>query len=258
MIKLYMYYYNKKIGQQIESSAVQAIAIDSFSDAIATAVVLLSMIVSKLTSIRALDGWCGIMVSMFIIYAGCKTAIETVNRIIGVSPEPKILEEVKQIINRYPQIIGIYDPIVHDYGLGQLIMSMHIEAEATVSMNTFHAVSEDLAYELYEKWGCRCTIQMDFIITDEKERREIHSRLFQLLKNINVDIEVETFRILKNESYKSIVLDLLLPVQFQKTDIEISSIVEKSILSFNKNYRVIIKIRFKKRKSVQHLVGVLR
>jgi len=256
IIKLYMYYYNKKIGRQIDSSAMRAVAVDSFSDAIATAVVLLSMVVSRFTSIHALDGWCGIMVSICIIYAGYKTAIETINRIIGVSPEPKILAEVREIVDRYPQIIGIYNPIVHDYGLGQMIMSMHIEADAAVSTDKFQVVSEEIAYELYEKLGCSCTIQMDFIVTDEKDRQEIYARLFPALEHIHADIEVETLRILKNESYKSIVLDLLLPVQLQKMDIAVSGIVEKSIQSLNKNYRVILKIRFKKRKSAHRLGGL--
>lgn len=213
-IKVYMFFYNKRIGKKIDSAAMGATAADSLSDVIATMAVLISMLISHFTSFQ-IDGWCGILVSFFIMYAGCKEAGDTIDRIIGKAPAPQLLADIQKIVGAYPQVLGIYNLIIHDYGFGRRIISLHIEGSPESNVEEFHKISEKIAYKLYEKLGCVCNVQIDFIISDIEIIKPLFNKILNMVQNIDPNILIENFRITKNQDYESIFLDVLLSVKQQ-------------------------------------------
>ena len=117
-VKAYMAFYNRRTAAKIESAAMKATATDSLSDMAATAVVLVSLLIGHFTSLRV-DGWCGLLVSLFILYAGFSSAKETINPLLGQAPDPAMIRRVQEIVMRPAIITGMHDLVIHDYGPGR-------------------------------------------------------------------------------------------------------------------------------------------
>jgi cation diffusion facilitator family transporter len=126
LVKLYMYYYNSSIGKKIDSAAMRATAVDSLSDTCATTVVLLATLVGHFANVH-IDGWCGVLVGCFILYAGVSAARETLNPLLGQPPEPEFVQRIEEIVMEHDMVCGIHDLIVHDYGPGRKMISLHAE-----------------------------------------------------------------------------------------------------------------------------------
>ena len=128
-VKLYMYLYNRRIGRRISSAAMEATATDSLSDAIATTAVLAAMLVGRFTALM-IDGWVGLVVACFILFSGYQAAKETLGPLLGQPPEQELVERIRQMVLSHPPICGIHDLVVHDYGPGRMMVSLHAEVPA--------------------------------------------------------------------------------------------------------------------------------
>ena len=167
-VKLYMCSYNRFVGKQIDSAAMKATAIDSLSDAVATSVVLLAMLVLKFTGLNV-DGWCGAMVALFILYAGYSAAKDTLSPLLGQPPEEELISQIRDITLSHQEIVGIHDLVVHDYGPGRLMISLHGEVPGDGNIFELHDVIDQAEKELKDKLGCDAVIHMDPIATDDEE-----------------------------------------------------------------------------------------
>ena len=170
-VKLYMSYYNRRIGKKIDSAAMKATATDSLSDALATSVVFLSMIVLRTTGINV-DGWCGVLVAVFILRAGYGAAKETLNPLLGQAPEPEFIDEIEKIVLSRPEIIGIHDLVVHDYGPGHRMISLHGEVDGSGDIYALHDAIDSAEMELHECLGCEAVIHMDPVNLKDPEMKE--------------------------------------------------------------------------------------
>ena len=144
LVKCYMAYYNRNVGRKIGSATIEATATDSLSDCVATGVVLLSGIIGHFTNLR-IDGYCGALVGLFICYAGINAAKETINPLLGQAPEPEFVEQIQQIVMGYDEnILGMHDLIVHDYGPGRRMISLHAEVPAGGDILKLHDEIDNL------------------------------------------------------------------------------------------------------------------
>lgn len=159
-IKLYMNFYNRRIGRKIDSAAMRATATDSLSDAIATSFVLLAILVMRFTGVNV-DGWCGVAVACFILFAGYSAARETLSPLLGNPPDPELVQKIHQIVMSHPEIVGMHDLIVHDYGPGRIMVSLHGEVQGDGDIFALHDKIDLIERELSEKLGCEATIHMD-------------------------------------------------------------------------------------------------
>lgn len=175
-VKLYMSYYNRKIGTRIDSEAMKATAMDSLSDSVATLAVLFSMIVAHFTGYN-IDGWCGCIVACFVLYAGYSAARDTLNPLLGQPPSPEFVEEIKSLVLAHEEIIGIHDLVVHDYGPGRRMISLHGEVPGNSDIFQIHDVIDRIEKELNQKLGCEAVIHMDPIEVDNEKVAEIRSIL---------------------------------------------------------------------------------
>ena len=147
LVKVYMAYYNKNIGKKIDSTAMNATALDSLSDVLATSVVLIATLVGHYTSLQ-IDGYCGVIVGLFIFYAGYSAAKDTISPLLGQPPNPDFVKNVEEIVMSYDLVLGIHDMVVHDYGPGRVMLSLHAEVSADGNILVLHDMIDNIEHRL--------------------------------------------------------------------------------------------------------------
>lgn len=242
LVKLYMAYYNRSIGKRIDSAAMKATATDSLSDACATTVVLIATLVGYYTELY-IDGWCGALVGVLILFAGINAAKETLNPLLGQPPEEEFVEEIKQIVMAHEEICGIHDLIVHDYGPGRQMISLHAEVPAEGDILETHDVIDNVENELRAKLGCEATIHMDPIITKDEHVRELKETVTALVSSIDRVITIHDFRVVTGPTHTNLIFDLLVPFKFRITDEDLTVLVQKKVCEhIGNSYYVVMKI----------------
>ena len=168
LVKLYMFAYNRRWGRKLDAPAMLATARDSLSDCISTAVVLACALISRFTGAK-LDGWGGTLVALFILWAGISTARETLAPLLGAPPRREFVDEIECIVMSHDEIIGIHDLIVHDYGPGRRMISLHGEVSASGDLIALHDAIDHIENELEATLGCSAVIHMDPVADDDAE-----------------------------------------------------------------------------------------
>lgn len=241
-VKLYMCSYNRFVGKQIDSAAMKATAIDSLSDAVATSVVLLAMLVLKFTGLNV-DGWCGAMVALFILYAGYSAAKkDTLSPLLGQPPEEELISQIRDITLSHQEIVGIHDLVVHDYGPGRLMISLHGEVPGDGNIFELHDVIDQAEKELKDKLGCDAVIHMDPIATDDEEVNITRRSVAELCKDIHEDLSIHDFRMVKGPTHTNLIFDVVIPFALKLSDKEVTDEIRKRISQKWDNYYAVIEV----------------
>ena len=240
LIKLWLFIFYRKIGKTINSSGMRSTAIDSISDCAATALVLVSVIVSKFTGV-VIDGYVGILVSVMIFIAGIRSAKETIDLLLGLPPTKEYIDEITSFLKNYPEIVGVHDIMVHDYGVGRKFISFHAEVPSSLDINYAHEVIDKAERDMYERFGALVTIHFDPITVDDEEVER--NRAFALSCAIEVDSEftIHDFRMTKGERYTNLIFDLVIPVDYNGSDNEAAKKVADKIKEKEPNFFAVIK-----------------
>ena len=220
LIKGYMFLYNNKMGKKINSAGMKATALDCIGDAVATFVVLVSTVISYFTELK-IDGWCGILVSLFIIYAGIRSVKETVNPLLGMPPEKEFIDEVERIVLSYDKIVGIHDLIVHDYGPGRVVVSLHAEVGGNENIYTLHDIIDNAENKLAEELGCMAVIHMDPIETDNAVTTKVRDDVAEAVKILGENVSIHDFRMVPGDSHTNLIFDVVVPHEIKLPDREI-------------------------------------
>lgn len=238
-IKVYMYCYNKKFAKITDSETLKATAVDCISDSFATSAVLISSVFSYMTHWK-IDGYCGVLVSIFITFAGIKSLWEVLGRIMGKAADEDILETILQMTREYSEIIAVHNLMLHDYGFGYFVVSMRVDGYKKDNEKLYAAVNE-IGYSLYQKFHCDCFIQIDYLLNDETVMDYIKEKIYAVLKKYNAEIKIDNFRLIENGTYTNVVFNMLYPSELQKREDEIYKDITEKIESENPGYRTIIK-----------------
>ena len=238
-VKVYMYCYNKKFAKITDSETLKATAVDCISDSFATSAVLISSVFSYMTHWK-IDGYCGVLVSIFITFAGIKSLWEVLGRIMGKAADEDILETILQMTREYSEIIAVHNLMLHDYGCGCFVVSMRVDGYKKDNEKLYAAVNE-IGYSLYQKFHCDCFIQIDYLLNDETVMDYIKEKIYAVLKKYNAEIKIDNFRLIENGTYTNVVFNMLYPSELQKREDEIYKDITEKIESENPGYRTIIK-----------------
>ena len=242
LVKLYMSFYNRSIGKRIDSAAMRATATDSLSDTCATTVVLIATLVGHYTGFY-IDGWCGALVGIFILIAGINAAKETLDPLLGQPPEEEFVEEINQIVMAHEEICGIHDLIVHDYGPGRQMISLHAEVPAEGDILAIHDVIDNVENELRAKLGCDATIHMDPIVTSDEHIGELKATVTDIINGIDEIISMHDFRVVAGPTHTNLIFDVLVPFKFYISDDELIRMIEEKVKKrLGRNYYVVIKV----------------
>ena len=241
LLKLWMCVFNKKIGKLIDSQTLQATAMDSLSDVIATSAVILGMLVTHFFHVN-IDGYIGILVSLFILYTGITTAKETLNPLLGCAPPSDFVQEIKKEILSYDGILVVHDLIVHNYGAEKKLVSLHAEVSAYGDILKIHDVIDTIERDMKQKFLCDMVIHMDPIDIEDKQTKQLYHQTKYIVKTTNPSFKIHDFRVIKSVGEVKLFFDIAVPFSYQKTEQEIIEQIKNKIEQLGENYIVTITI----------------
>lgn len=233
-VKGYMFAYNRGIGRKINSPGMAATAMDSLSDSIATSVVLISMLLSRFAGVNA-DGWGGIAVACFIIFSGFKAAKETLSPLLGNPPDPQLVHDITNIVFSHSEVMNVHDLIVHDYGPGRLMVSLHAEVPGNGDIYALHDTIDTIEYELSSKLGCDAVIHMDPVSPDGTKTAHMRDELAEAAKSIDPRLSIHDFRIVDGPTHTNVIFDAVLPNASKLTEEEAVAQLEALVNSLWQN-----------------------
>lgn len=240
-VKCYMAFYNRKIGRKIKSTAMKATALDSLSDSLATTVVLLGTLFTYFTGI-SIDGYCGVIVGLFILYAGFTSARDTISPLLGQMPNRAFVDNIEQIVLGNPKIHGIHDLIVHDYGPGRLMISLHAEVPASGDILALHDAIDNIEHQLRQELNCDAVIHMDPIQENDEETLYLKKQVESIVFKIDSTLHIHDFRIVKGPTHINIIFDVVVPFDFTIEDNALKDSIDNSLKEINPSYFTIIEI----------------
>ncbi len=239
--KVYMYYYNKKTGEKIASAAMQATAMDSFSDSVSTCAVLLAMMISEFTG-AMIDGWCALLVSLFILYTGITSAKDTISPLLGSAPDKEFVDKIESFARSYPEVIGIHDLIVHDYGPGRMMISFHAEVPANGDILAMHDVIDRIEQKLRDVLGCEAVIHMDPVVTDDETTNRMKAVVLLIVKEIDDTLSMHDFRMVEGPTHTNLIFDVVVPYECRLQDEEVRQQICKKVREMEGNCYAVVQI----------------
>lgn len=241
LVKLWMCYFNRRLGQRIGSSAMAATATDSLSDAVATSAVLLGTLVGAFTGWKV-DGWLGVAVAIFILRAGWGAAKDTVDPLLGTSPDPELVDDIHQVVLSHEQVVGMHDLVIHDYGPGRRMCSFHAEVPEKADIMAAHDAIDHIEREIYEKFGVETTIHMDPIATDDEQVNQLRNQVRSLVEVIDPEMSIHDFRVTWGPEHKNLIFDVVVPHKSKLTDEQVRERITRAVQVLDPNCYVVLQI----------------
>ena len=226
LVKLWMSWFNRTLGRLIGSAAMAATAAGSLSPAVATYAVLLGPLVFRFTGYNV-DGWVGLLVAVFILRSGWGAAKDTLDPLLGQSPSAELVADIERTVLAHPEISGIHDLIVHDYGPGRSMMSLHAEVPRNADMLEIHDVIDNIERELKEKFHTEAVIHMDPIVTDDPEVVRTREEMETIAEETIPGMTIHDFRMTAGSDHKNLIFDAAVPLGCQLSDQEVASAIAR-------------------------------
>jgi len=239
-VKLLLYRMNRRIGRKIESEALGATATDCLTDAAASTVTMLCLLLGRLTALP-LDGICGIALALLILYSALQVAKSTLDPLLGQPPKASFVKRIADITAEYPEILGIHDLIVHDYGPGRRMISLHAEVRSDSDLIAAHDAIDNLENRLMEQLGCHAVIHMDPLAVDDRVLMQTSERLKQLAREVDPSLSVHDVRLVQGPTHVNLIFDLLLRSD-QLTEAQAEADVRTAIARAMPGYRAVMHV----------------
>ena len=240
-VKLYMSIYNRRIGKKINSSAMVATGIDSLSDTISTAAVLVAMVVGKFSGLM-IDGWVGMLVALFILYSACRAAMETVGPLLGQAPEEEFVQRIGEVVLAHDEVCGIHDLVVHDYGPGRVMISLHAEVPASGDILELHDMIDGIEAELRQQLDCEAVIHMDPVVTDDALTTELRMKTAALVKEVDPRATIHDFRMVVGPTHTNLIFDAAVPFGGEKTTHQIEEEIKQKVRGMEGTYFAVVRV----------------
>ena len=216
LVKAWMAYFNRSIGRRIHSEALTASATDSRNDVICTAVVLLSSVFTLITGI-VVDGWVGVAVALFVIWSGFSIMRETISPLLGQAPEPELVAAIRDMVLAQEGIIGVHDLIVHNYGPGRCIVSLHAEVPSNADILKSHEVIDSVERRLSKEMNIIACIHMDPVDTQDERVAALRVLSETILQDIDPAFTLHDFRVVFGEKRINVIFDAVVPFSYQES-----------------------------------------
>lgn len=240
-VKSYMAFYNTRIGKKINSSAMKVVAKDSLNDCLATVSVLVSMFITYAAGINT-DGWFGLLVAVIILFTGYNSIKETISPLLGQPPEPAYVREIEEIVLSFPEIVGVHDLIVHDYGPGRRMISLHAEVPDDSDILAVHDIIDNIEKMLFIRLECHAVIHMDPISTHDPKTLEAKAKIGELVKSIDNRITIHDFRMVVGNTHTNVIFDIVVPFDIKKSEITLQEEVASLVCEMDKTLYTVVDI----------------
>ena len=227
-VKLWMFFFNTRLGNHIRSSALLTTAADSRNDCIATFCVLLSGCLEAAFGLQV-DGWFGLGVALFILYSGAALARDTISPLLGENASPELKNRIATFVESHPRVLGYHDLQVHDYGPGQRFATLHVEMDAREEPVYCHELIDKMEWECLRNLGIHLVIHYDPVVTDNPELSRLKERCASLLQQRDPRLKLHDFRMVQGTSHMNLIFDVALPADLQDQQRSILRFVEEGM-----------------------------
>lgn len=244
LVKCYMALYNFKVGKKIDSTALKATGTDSLSDCVSTTVILIATLVGHYTEFQ-IDGFCGVAVGLLILWAGINAAKDVLDPLLGQAPDTEFVAQIEEMVMEFDKdsIVGVHDLIVHDYGPGRRVISLHAEVPAEGDILQLHDVIDNLEVKLRTELGCLTTIHMDPVATKDERVLALKEQCKTIVKNIGDSLSLHDFRVVLGESHTNLIFDVVIPYEFALSDAETTQLIQEKVWEqIGNNYFTVIQV----------------
>lgn len=219
--KLWLAFFNKKLGTKINSPAMTAVVKDSIGDIIATTAALIALIGSKFTSFN-LDGWLGLVVAFFVLYAGYGILKDTISPLLGEPPEKEIVTQLVDFVCDRENVMGIHDLVLHNYGANSVFGSIHVEVPADADFVLMHDMSDIISLEVMEKFGIHLVVHLDPLVFNDERINELRGVAQDAIKEIDDRLSLHDFRVVDGPTHTSLIFDTVVPHDFALKENELT------------------------------------
>lgn len=229
IIKLTMFGANLQASKAIKSATLKSTAMDSISDVFSTGIVLVSVVIAHFFGVN-IDGIAGIIVGLFIMKTGFDAARDTISPLLGEPADKDFIDEVKETVLSHEGVLGVHDIVVHNYGPGRIMMSLHVEVPSDKTLVEAHDLIDEIERQLNGKYKCTAVIHLDPVSDDDRAARDIKRWLKLVLEEIDPKLRYHDCRIVRNRDEEPIVsFDLEVPYKYDIKDEELKRIIEDHV-----------------------------
>lgn len=239
-VKLWMCLFNRRLGRRIDSAAMLATSTDSLSDAVATSVLLLGLLAGHFFHLP-LDGWLGVAVALFILKAGWGAAKDTIDPLLGKPADPELVREIEATVLAHEEISGIHDLVIHDYGPGRRMMSLHAEVSADCDIMVVHDKIDNIERELNEVYGIEAVIHMDPVCNDE-QTLQLRAKVALLVRSIDPALAIHDFRTVPGPTHTNLIFDVVAPHDFRMEDGQLKASIQQAVSVLDSTYRTVVQV----------------
>ena len=203
VVKLVLGVYVKRQGKLLNSDALTASGADAMFDAIITFSTLVSAAVMLIWQV-SLDGWLGVIISLFIIKAGWEMLQSPVNELLGGRVPPELISQIRAEVSAFEGVHGVHDIILHSYGPNMMIGSLHINVYDTMTATEIHLLTRRITEKLLDQRNIIMTVGIYAIATGDNRRSEIQSIVLQTLKAHKEILQIHGFCYFEDENRVSV------------------------------------------------------
>lgn len=230
MGKLFLVLLNRGIGKRIDSAVMRAAMTDSLADIVSTSAVLVATVVAHFVTLPfSLDGAMGVLVSLFILYAGAGILRESQNSILGTAPSDETVSVIRETVAAYSEILGLHDLAVHEYGSGVVLSSFHVEVDGARDIFAVHDTVDNIERELWEKHRIRATVHLDPVAVGDPDTDKWRELAMRAAASVDESITIHDFRAVKGHTHSNLVFDVAVPFECKKKDEELICAIEAAI-----------------------------
>lgn len=242
LVKLWLSHFNGQLAEMIDSDTLRATSADARNDCLSTAAVLIATLLVSATQVERIDGVMTVAVAAFIMYSGYGMLRDALAPLLGERPDPELVKKIEKRVMSYPQVLGMHDLMVHDYGPGNQFASLHIELAAEMDNMKAHDLIDNIEWEFQKKEQLPVIIHYDPIVTKNRETVQLREYLADMVKVYDDRLAVHDLRIVPGDSHTNVLFDLVLPAGYDGDQEKVLDYVKKIVHEKNEKYICVIKV----------------
>lgn len=240
LIKIWQGTVYRKIAIKIDSVALKASSQDSFNDVISTSAVLIGLILSHFVFHFNLDGYLGVAVALFILYSGINLVKDTIDPLIGITPDKELIQKISNDILNYEGVLGIHDLLCHMYGKTRCFISLHVEVSSKEDIIKSHDLIDNIEKEIKEKYNVEITIHLDPIEIDNEELNIARKELDIIISSIDKRLKYHDLRMVKGYTHTNLIFDVVKPFSFPLSVTKLKELIISKVQELHSDYMCVI------------------
>lgn len=232
LVKVWMFFFNRKLGKTVDSEVLKATATDSLTDAISTTAVTVAVIISHFVNFN-LDGYMGLAVAVVIAWAGIDILKNTMSKLLGQAPDKTLIEGIRSRIMAYEGVLGIHDLAVHNYGPHKYYASVHVEVDAKVPTMESHDLMDRIERDFAENTDIVLIIHSDPVVTDDPEINLLKQKVTEMVTSIDKRFRIHDFRAVKGVTHTNLIFDVAIPFDAKLSAEEIKTRISQLVSEYD-------------------------